>query len=221
MRAVAIARAAIVAAVLVATCAWLGAMLQASGPRAGAGAPAATLPAQQHEGGAEQTGTTSEAAHEESPWRVVARLANFAILAGVLFYYLRAPLRNYLGRRSTEIRADLVKAAETQAAAAAELAAIERKLRALPGEIEALKARGAAEIAAEEARIRQGAETDRRRLLEQARREIELQLRAAERELIKRAADLTVGLASDRIKRTMTDGDGQRLVDRYLAQLHE
>lgn len=220
------ARATLVAAVLVAACACLGAPLQAaSGLPGGAGAPAVATPAQQHEGGTLQPESASEASHqpvhEEPAWMVIARLVNFVILVGVLVYYLRAPIRNYLEHRSTEIRADLERAAETHAAAAAELASIERKLQALPGEIEALKARGAAEIVAEEARIRRGAEADRQRLLEQARREIELHLRAAERELIKRAAELTVGLASDRIRRAITDEDQQRLVDRYLALLHE
>jgi len=220
------ARATLVAAVLVAACACLGASLQAaSGLPGGAGAPAVATPAQQHEGGTLQPESASEASHqpvhEEPAWMVIARLVNFVILVGVLVYYLRAPIRNYLEHRSTEIRADLERAAETHAAAAAELASIERKLQALPGEIEALKARGAAEIVAEEARIRRGAEADRQRLLEQARREIELHLRAAERELIKRAAELTVGLASDRIRRAITDEDQQRLVDRYLALLHE
>jgi F-type H+-transporting ATPase subunit b len=222
----AMVRATLVAAVLVAAWSCLGTPLQAaSGLRGGAAAPAVATPAQQHEGGTLQPETASEASHQpahgEPAWRVIARLVNFAILVGVLVYYLRAPISNYLERRSTEIRVDLVRAAETHAAAAAQLASIERKLQALPAEIEALKVRGAAEVVAEEARIRQGAEGDRQRLLEQARREIELQLRAAERELIKRAAELTVGLASDRIRRTITDEDQQRLVDRYLALLHE
>jgi F-type H+-transporting ATPase subunit b len=167
----------------------------------------------------------SEASGEPVPgepaWKVIARLVNFAILVGVLFYYLRGPIINYLARRSTEIRAELVKAAETRAAAAADLLAIERKMQALPADIEALKARGATEIAAEEARIRQVAETERQRLLDQARREIDLQVRAAERDLTRRAAELTVGLASDRIKRAITDEDQQRLVDRYLALMQK
>ena len=160
-----------------------------------------------------------QSVHGEPLWVVLARLVNFAILVGVLVYFLRAPIAQYLARRSTEIRSDLVKAADTRAAAAAQLAAIEKRLKALPGEIEALKRRGAEEIAAEEARIREAAAADRAHLLEQARREIDLQLRAAERELIRRAADLTIGLASDRIKRTISEEDRLRLVEQYLARL--
>jgi len=149
----------------------------------------------------------------------IGKFFNFLVLAGVLVYYLRAPIANYLSRRSFEIRGDLAKAAETRQAASAELSAIEQKMKALPGEIESLKSRGAREVASEEARIRAAAENERERLLEQARREIDLQVKAAERDLIKRAAELSVGLAAERIRQTITDTDQARLVDRYLADV--
>jgi F-type H+-transporting ATPase subunit b len=149
----------------------------------------------------------------------LGRIFNFAVLVGVLVYYLRAPIAGYLSRRSTEIRDDLTKAGETREAAAAELVVVEQKMKALPAEIAALKERGAREVGAEEARIRQAADAERERLLEQARREIDLQVKAAERDLVAQAADLAVGLASDRIKRTITDEDQARLVDRYLADV--
>ncbi len=186
---------------------------------------AASRPALLQEGGEpltpENASEVSRQSVQEPFWYAIARLVNFAILAGVLVYYLRVPIARYLASRSTDIRANLVKAAETREAAAAQLAEIERRMKALPAEIETLKARGAEEIKAEEARIREAAELERRRLLEQARRDIELQLRAAERDLVKRAAELTVGLAADRIKRTITDQDQQRIVDRYLTQMQK
>ena len=48
--------------------------------------------------------------------------------------------------------------------------------------------------------------------------EIDVQVRIAERELVSRAADLAVGVAAERIKKTITD-DEKRLVDRYVQQL--
>lgn len=89
----------------------------------------------------------------------------------------------------------------------------------MPAEIDALRARGAEEIAGEEARIAQAAAAERERWLEQARREIELQLRVAERELVRHVADLTVRVAADRIQAGITGQDQERLVDRYLARL--
>ncbi len=105
------------------------------------------------------------------------------------------------------------------ATATAQLATIEQKLKALPGELDALRARGADDIKAEEARIAAAATADRERLLEQTRREIELQVRLAKKEILEHAADLSVQLATERIKKEVTPDDQSRLVDRYLDQV--
>ena len=147
--------------------------------------------------------------------------ANFLILCGGLYYFLRAPLSEYLAGRSNQIRKDLVDAAELSRAAAAQLEEVDRKVKALPGEIEALRTRGAQEIAAEEARIASAAAAERERLLTQTRREIEVRLRAAQRELSEHAATLALDLAQQRLTTEMTPADQARLVDRYLHQVKE
>ncbi len=165
------------------------------------------------------TASHTEEPHEESIGKTIARLVNFAILVGALVYLLRSPLASYLANRGSQIRSDLVNAAEMKQAAAAQIAEIDRKMKALPGELEALRAQGVQEIAAEEKRIQAAAAAERDRLLEQARREIDLQVKVAERELVSHAADLAVGVATERIKQIITDEDRQRLVDRYVDQL--
>jgi F-type H+-transporting ATPase subunit b len=99
------------------------------------------------------------------------------------------------------------------------IAALEEQLQRLPHEIDALRESGEQEIAAEEARIRSAAEADRERLLDQTRREIDVQLRLAKRELVNHAADLAVQVARERIRAQISDDDQRRLVDRYLDQV--
>ena len=155
----------------------------------------------------------------ESPFALPARLFNFALLAGGLFYLLRSPLVGYLTQRGIEVRSELTNAAGLRKEASAQIAAVEAKVHALPGEIEALQRRGAEEIRAEEARIGASAEAERRRLLDQATREIEMQFRVAGRDLKKRAGELAVEVATARVKRTITASDHERLVDRYVSQV--
>ena len=168
----------------------------------------------QHEA-AEQT----EAPHGQTILQSVAKIVNFAILGGVLFYFLRSPISAYLVSRATTIRQDLVTAAEMRATATAQLAEIEKKMQALPAELEALKARGAEDLKAEQARIAEAAAAERERLIAQTRREIQARLRMAQRQLTEHAANLAVQIAEERIKRTITPEDQLRLVDRYAAQL--
>jgi F-type H+-transporting ATPase subunit b len=148
-----------------------------------------------------------------------AKLLNFGLLVGALAYFLRAPIAAYLASRSAQIRQDLVTAAELRAAATAQLAEIDRKLQALPGELEALTRQGAEDVKAEQARISHTAAAERARLLEQTRREIDMRMRIARRELTEHAAALAVGVAEQRIRRAITPEDQMRLVDRYASQL--
>jgi F0F1-type ATP synthase membrane subunit b/b' len=149
----------------------------------------------------------------------IARLFNFSLLVGTLFYLLRSPLAVYLAGRSTSIRERLVKASDMRATAAADQAAIAEKMKTLPAELDALRAAGALEIAAEEVRVRQAADAERARLLDVTRRDIDTQLKVAARDLMKRAAELAVSVATERVKSTITDADQIRLVDRYLVDV--
>jgi F-type H+-transporting ATPase subunit b len=171
-------------------------------------------------------GATAEPAqeeehHEEGILPTIARLFNFAILAGVLVYFLRQPIADYMSARSTQIRQDLVTAAEMRRVATAQLAEIDQKLKSLPAELDALKARGAEDVKAEQARIAAAAAAERERLIDQTRREIDMRLRVAKRDLTQHAATLAVQVAEQRIKRTITPEDQMRLVDRYTTQLRE
>ncbi len=161
----------------------------------------------------------AEGEHGSPVLEMVAKLFNFAILAGTLVYFLRSPIATYLKDRKAQIRRDLVHAQETKETAAAQLVEIDKKLAALPGELDALRKTGAEEVSAEEARIRGAAEQERIRLLENTKRDLQLQLRIAERDLTRHAADLAIAVATDRAKKTMTDQDQRRLVERYLAQV--
>jgi len=163
--------------------------------------------------------------HDESIGGMIKAMgwpvANFIIFIGILYYFFNKPFTEYLTGRSAAIRKDLVEAAELRANANAQLAAIEQKLQALPGELNTLRTRGAEDIKAEEQRIAAAAAADRERMLEQTRREIELQVRLAKKDILEHAANLSVQLATERIRKEVTPADQDRLVDRYLSQVKE
>ena len=175
-------------------------------------------PGAAHQPAAGEEHTEAEA-HGSSLTALLWPTVNFAILVGGLWWFLKDPLSAYLRDRHSSIRKDLVEAAAMKSSAQAQLDELDRKMKALPGEIDALRARGAEEIAAEEQRIAAQAAAERDRLLEQARREINVQLRLAKRELVEHAATLSVQMAGDRLQQQMTPDDQQRLVARYLDQV--
>jgi len=154
-------------------------------------------------------------------WQQIGPYFNFLVLAGAFYYFLRDPIAQYLAGRDQQIRGGLVTARETSDRATTQLAEIDRRLAALPGEIEALRTRGVAEIAAEEKRIQAAAEAERVRLLDDMQRDVDMRVRVAQKMLTERAADLAVTLAAQRVRETITDADQQRLIDRYAAQVKD
>jgi F0F1-type ATP synthase membrane subunit b/b' len=159
--------------------------------------------------------------HERgSGWgATIAKTVNFAILVGTLVYFLRTPFAAYLTGRISKVREDLLAARQTRETAARQLAEIDAKLKALPLELETLKKRGAEDIVSERARIEEAAGAERQRLLEHTRREIEMRLRIARRELLELTADRAITVARERISHAITPDDQARLVDRYASQL--
>jgi len=184
-----------------------------------AGRPArAQEPAHEQPSAAAHESAGAEA-HEESIWPFVGKIFNFVVLVGGLVYLVRKPFAEYLTRRGGELRGELSAAEALKAEATAKIAAIDARMKSLPAEIEALGARGRADIAAEEQRIRELAAAEKQRLLDQAAREIDLRVRTARRELVEHAADLTIDVARTKIQSEITDADRSRLVDRYLSQV--
>ena len=170
---------------------------------------------------AEGAGHGPKGAHEQSIWPILGPYFNFAVLVGGLIYLLRLPLAQHLASRSQQIRGGLEAARETTATATTQLAEIDRRLQSLPGELDALRARGVAEIAAEERRIQARAEAERKRLVEEMQRDVDVRVRVARKALAEHAADLAVGLAADRVRQTITDADQARLIDRYAADVKD
>jgi F-type H+-transporting ATPase subunit b len=162
---------------------------------------------------------TEEAEHASSWGPTIAKIVNFAALVGILVYFFRNGVATYLRDRSATIRKGLVDAAALRATAQAQLTAVQERLAKLPGDLEELKRRGAEELAAEKVRQAEATKFERDRVLEQTRREIELQSRLARRQLLEHSASLSMKLARQRLEKELTTEDQQRLIDRYSAEV--
>lgn len=157
-----------------------------------------------------------EGAAEAESWiPTLGKLVNFALLAGVLVYFLRGTVSEYLRTRSETIRKDLVDAKTLRSEAEQQLAGVRSRLAALPGELREMTRRGDEELAAEKVRLAQATAAERARVQEQTRREIETASRLARRDLIQHSANLAMAVAKQRIERDITPEDQARLVEDF------
>ena len=159
------------------------------------------------------------AAEGDSPWPFIARLFNFAVLVGLLVYFLRRPIASYLQTRDETIRKGLVEAATLRSTAEKQLSDVRAKQAALPGELETLRRLGQAELSAERARMKVATQQARTQMLERTRRDIDFQFRQARRGLQAHVADLAVALARRKIEAAITPEDQHRIVERYVTEV--
>lgn len=144
---------------------------------------------------------------------------NLFLFVGILVYILRKPLSASLVERREAIRRDLMRAQEERNAAQAKLEEVESKLARLNAEVEAERAKAQREATAERERIERATAEEMRKLREQAQREIESAGKVARQELRRQAAEESVRLAEETIRREMRPEDDARLVGEYVEEL--
>ncbi len=150
---------------------------------------------------------------------VFAKVVNLLLFAGVMYFILRRPLGEAFRGRQEGIRRELMRAEEERSAAVAKLQEVEGRLERLDSEVEAIREQARREAAEERARIERAAEEEVRKIREQARREIESASKAARAELHAYAAEQSVRLAEEMIRRDIRPEDDGRLLGEYVEEL--
>lgn len=149
----------------------------------------------------------------------VAKVANLLLFAGLMYYFLRRPIKEAFRARQESIRSELMRAEEERDAAVAKLKEVEGRIARLDEEVGAIRANAQREATEERARVERATEEEIRKIREQARREIESAAKAARAELRAYAAEQSVSLAEQMIRRDIRPEDEAHLVREYVEEL--
>ncbi len=149
----------------------------------------------------------------------IAKLVNLLLFVGLMFYVLRRPIGEGFKARREGIRRDLMRAQEERGAALAKLEEVEQRLSRLDAEVEVVRAQAQREAEEERLRIERSTAEDARKIREQAQREIESAAKAARADLRAYAAEQSVRLAEEMIRRELRPDDDARLVREYVEDL--
>lgn len=147
------------------------------------------------------------------------RLVNFAVIASVVVYFGRKPVRDFFAARTAEIAKAMVDSKEARERAVAALAEMERKVREMEAETKSM-------VADAQAR----AEKDKQSLLEEGRKVahdvqvqvktgIEIELQKAKSALATEASLLSLELAESSIKSKISSQDHERIVKEYITKV--
>lgn len=148
------------------------------------------------------------------------RFINLGIFIVGLFLALRYfGLPRMFRERKENIKRELARAQEERDAALAKLKEVEERLTRLDTEVTAIGEQSKREAAEERERIARSTETEIAKLSEQAQREIESAGKAARKELRRYAAEQSVSMAEEMIRRDMKPEDDARLINRNIEEL--
>jgi F-type H+-transporting ATPase subunit b len=147
------------------------------------------------------------------------RLVNFGIIAAILIYFTRKPIRDFFKNRTVEIAKAIQESREVRERAVAALADLERKIKDLEAETGKMIA---------EAQLR--GEKDRQALIEegkkvvadiqtQVKQGIDIEVQKAKAALAVEASLLSIDLAEGSIKEKISSQDHERIVKEYIAKV--
>ncbi|MBM4384806.1 MAG: ATP synthase F0 subunit B [Deltaproteobacteria bacterium] len=157
--------------------------------------------------------------HADHTKDLIFEWVNLLILGGVLVYFARKPVQDYLGSRRDTIAKNIATSEQLLRDAEAKLAEWNTKAARLDADIvEIIEAtRKGAQV--EKAAILADAEATASRIRQSASGVVERELRAARESLRKEAAELAVTLAGTILREQTTDADRSRLVDEFIAKV--
>lgn len=149
------------------------------------------------------------------------KFVNLFVFVAILVYILtrKVKIGEAFKTRREEIKRELQKAQQERDAALAKLKEVEQRLARLDTEVTTIQEQSKREVAEECERIAKSTEVEIAKLGENAKREIESAGKTAKHELRKYAAETSVKMAEEIIRREMRSEDDARLISKNVAEL--
>jgi F-type H+-transporting ATPase subunit b len=144
---------------------------------------------------------------------------NFAILLGILIYFLRRPLGDFFHSRHHEVQDAILEAKAAKQEAQAKVREYENKLKKLDYEIKQLTETFKADAEDEKTNLLKKAEELSAQIRENAKLAAEQELTKAQRKLKEEVVALAVELAAEWLKRDLNETDQEKLTKDYITNL--
>lgn len=150
---------------------------------------------------------------------LVLQIANFLILAGILYKLLYKPVTQFLEKRSDHIRELSEGTEKDKQEAAKNLAEAKETLAEKRGEALRIVEKARQTAAKEEKRIMAEAKAEAKWICEEAKAQMNQEVERAKRELQAQVADLSILVAERIIRKSLIEKDHRKLVDEYTREI--
>ena len=147
-------------------------------------------------------------------------LVIFILVIVVLGKFAWGPLLNALQQREQFIRTSLQEAKDDREAAEARLQEYEERLQQAATEATQIVEQGRQDADKAKARIEETARTEADKMLNRAKREIDLAKQSAIKDLYATSAELATDIAEKVLKRELSSQDHERLIEESIEELN-
>lgn len=160
-----------------------------------------------------------EAAHtplwKDYMWKII----NFGVLIIILWKFGKKPIQNALKQRTEAIEKTLKEAKEAKEAALKAMQEVEQKLKTKDEEVQAIIAAARKSGEMERDRIIEESARLQEKILEQAKTNIEFELKHAKEQIKAEAVELAMELAEKKLKEKMTKDEQEKLLEDSLVKI--
>ncbi len=162
-----------------------------------------------------------EGAHESTTFMGdwLPRIINFAIIAGVVVYFMRKPIRDFFANRSAEIAKAMQESKEARERAVAALAEMDRKIKDLEAETNRMVAEAESRGEKDRAALVEEGKKLAQEIQDQVKEGIDIEVQKAKTSLAIEAALLSIDLAEGKIKEKISGQDHERIVKEYISKV--
>jgi F-type H+-transporting ATPase subunit b len=149
------------------------------------------------------------------------RCLNFAVMAGILGYFITKPIRKGMAARREGIEKDLREARNAKEGAESKFAEYDRKLSKASAEIEEIYAAIRKEGELEREKILANANQMADKIRQEAEKTAANEVNKAKAQLRQEATRMAIEIAEELLKKNFTKEDHSRLVNEYLEKVGE
>lgn len=165
------------------------------------------------------TAYAGAAGADEGPMGWVWKILNFAILVFLLVKFVGKPLKNFLKQRTEMIEKSIKDAQEAKEIAKKALDEVEQRLKLKDKEIEDILAVARATGEDEKKRLIEDADRLKSKILEQAKANIEHEVKMAKEAIKAEAVEEAIKLSEEKIKSRLTKEDQDKILQDSIKLL--
>ena len=161
-----------------------------------------------------------EGGHDSKEWIDLGKKTfDFIVLVGLLYWLLAAQIKEFFSGRRVEIKKTLEESVEKKAEAEKKYREYSEKIDKASVEIDGIFEMIKAQGITEKQKIIEDAEKAAKKMKEDARTRIEQELKGASDQLKAQAIQLSVQMAEEILKRSITAQDHETMVKEYMDKV--